>query len=104
MFYTFMFEILAIWWGCLPEWGNWIAYECSKDFDMSNAASTWVGLIAGVLIGGAITWWIYNRQKKTSNKQDEVLKHIEELEERHETILEKILALDEKIDSILEKK
>jgi len=98
-----MFEILAIW-GCLPEW-NSTAYECLKEVhDMSNAASTWVGLIAGVLIGGAITWWIYNRQKKTSNKQDEVLKHIEELEERNENILEKILALDEKIDSILEKK
>jgi Na+/glutamate symporter len=98
-----MFEILAIW-GCLPEW-NSTAYECLKgSHDMSNAASTWVGLIAGVLIGGAITWWIYNRQKKTSNKQDEVLMHIEELEEKHENMLEKILALDEKIDSILEKK
>jgi Na+/glutamate symporter len=98
-----MFEILAIW-GCLPEW-NSTTYECLQDVhDMSNAASTWVGLIVGVLIGLVISWWIYNRQKKTSIKQDQVLSHIEELEERHENILQKILVLDEKIDSILEKK
>jgi hypothetical protein len=98
-----MFEILAFW-GCLPELNSSV-YECSKNLhDMSNAAGTWVGLIAGVAIGGAITWWIYNRQKKTSNKQDEVLKHIEQLEERHENILQKILMLEEKIDSIIEKR
>jgi hypothetical protein len=42
--------------------------------------------------------------KETSNKQDEVLKHIEQLEERHEHILQKILMLEEKIDSIIEKR
>lgn len=70
---------------------------------MSNAASTWVGLIVGVLIGVVISWWIYNRQKKTTIEQDKVLKHIEELEKKHENILQNILALDEKIDYILEK-
>ncbi|MDR4512735.1 MAG: hypothetical protein MRJ93_13635 [Nitrososphaeraceae archaeon] len=98
-----MFAILGIW-GCLPEW-NSAVYECSKQFDdMSNAASTWVGLIVGVLIGVVISWWIYNRQKKTTIDQDKVLKHIEELEKKHENILQNILSLDEKIDSILEKR
>lgn len=69
---------------------------------MSHAAGTWVGLIVGILIG-VVIYWIYNRQKKTSTSQDKVLKHIEELEKKHENILQKILTLDEKIDFILEK-
>jgi glycerol uptake facilitator-like aquaporin len=97
-----LFEVLAIW-GCLPEW-NSTTYECAN-FDMSNAASTWVGLIVGALIGAAITWWIYNRQKKISDKQDEIfLMYIGHLEESHGRILEKISTLDEKIDSILERR
>ena len=38
--------------------------DCTKDADISNAASTWVGLAAGIIIGAIITWWVYNRQKK----------------------------------------
>lgn len=98
-----LLELLAIW-GCLPEW-NSTAYDCPNfSSDMSNAASTWVGLIVGILIGGVITWWIYNRQKKTSEIQNEVLRHIEVLEEAHGDILGKILKLDKKIDAIIEKK
>ena len=72
-------------------------------FDMTNAASTWVGLVAGVGIGSVITWWVYYRQKKIAEKQDHVLAHMEKLEqtmidtEKH--ILEKILRLDKKFDS-----
>ena len=44
----------------------------------------------GGIIGGIISWWIYNRQKRTSEKQDEGLSRIKELEERHEVILRSI--------------
>ena len=44
----------------------------------------------GGIIGAIISWWIYNRQKRTSEKQDEGLRRIKELEERHEVILESI--------------
>jgi Na+/glutamate symporter len=104
-----MFEILVSWWGCVGGVENDTSLfgyldGCSKNFDMSNTGSAWFGLIGGLLIGGLISLWIYNRQKKTSDKQDKVLKNIEKLEKKHEDILHKILALDKKIDSILEKK
>ena len=88
----------------MTELRSLLGGDCTSTADISNAASTWVGLIAGVIIGAVITWWIYNRQKKTSDKQDEVLKHIVHLEERNKSMLEKIFNLEEKIDSILEKK
>ena len=105
----FMFEILASWGGCVPQLENDTSLfgyldGCTGNFDISNTGSAWLGLIGGLLIGGLICLWIYNRQKKTSAKQDEVLRNIEKLENRHEDILKKIPALDEKIDSILEKK
>jgi len=58
---------------------------------MSNAASTWIGLIAGLVIGALITWWVYNRQRKTSDKQDILLEQIVSMEK-------KILSLEEKIE------
>ena len=86
--------VLAIW-GCMWEWDP----NCSKDyFDMSNAASTWIGLIAGGIIAIIITWWVYNRQNKTSEKQeriiediDKVVKKMERQEEMHRAHQEKIL-------------
>jgi hypothetical protein len=68
-------------------------------------------------MGGIISWWIYNRQKKTSDKEDEVLQHIQDLEENNELVLKKIeyfeennekllqniFQLEKKIDSIIEK-
>lgn len=78
---------------------------------ISNAWSTWVGIIIGGAIGAAIAWWIYYRQKKTSEKQEHIIKRIKRLEEKHdsmlktiEVILNQILILDKKIDSILENK
>jgi len=70
--------------------------DCTKNMDISNAASTWVGLVAGIVIGLVITWWVYNRQEKTSYMQEKLLGQIVTLEK-------KILSLEEKIESMLEK-
>ncbi len=80
-----MYELQAIFGG-----------DCDRNADISNAGSTWVGLVAGIIIGVIITWWVYNRQKKTSDIQDKLLKQVVALEN-------KILSLEEKIESILEK-
>lgn len=68
--------------------------DCPPEMDMSNAASTWIGLVVGVAIGALITWWVYNRQNKTSQMQDKLLDQILTLEN-------KILSLEEKIESLL---
>ena len=60
--------------------------DCNKG-DISNAWSTWVGLFVGAAMGAVITWWVYYRQKKISEKQDELLNHIADLEEHNKTIL-----------------
>lgn len=87
-----MYELQAIFGG-----------DCNRNADISNAGSTWVGLAAGIIIGVIITWWVYNRQKKISEKQDEFLTHIADLEERNKTMLNKILSLEEKIEDMLKK-
>jgi hypothetical protein len=105
-------SILAIW-GCVPEF----AKDC---IDMTNSSSTYLGIAGGAAVGAAISWWIYNRQKKTSRTQDNILRRIENLEEKNKKILahleafaknhestlnkivhlnENILALDKKIES-----
>src|SRR5581483_11199612 len=71
--------ILAIW-GCIPE----LTKEC---VDMTNSSSTYLGIVAGVAIGGLISWWIYNRQKKTTVVQDNILERIEKIEENNGKIL-----------------
>jgi uncharacterized membrane protein YgaE (UPF0421/DUF939 family) len=97
-------------WGCIPE----ITSGC---IDMTNAGSTYLGIIIGAIIGAIISWWIYNRQKKISNEQDNLLSHIKDLEEnnelilkrveyyqeKHEKLLKSLLSLEKKIDSFLEK-
>lgn len=103
-----LFEILAIW-GCVPEF----AKDC---VDMTNTSSTYLSIVIGAVIGGLVSWWVYNRQKKTSDMQDYTLKRVEELEESHdrllksiqkfqshqEKMLRNILDLERKIDSIIE--
>ena len=84
--------------GCVYFFG----VDCNKG-DISNAWSTWVGLVVGAAIAAVVTWWVYYRQKKISEKQDELLKHIADLEERNKTMLNKILSLEEKIEAMLEK-
>ena len=82
-------------WGCIPE----LFPTC---IDMTNASSTYLGIIIGAIIGGIVSWWIFNRQKKTSDKQDYTLNRIEHLEKNNEKLLEKIFDLNRKIDSLLE--
>ncbi|MDE1843999.1 MAG: hypothetical protein KGI10_01565 [Thaumarchaeota archaeon] len=91
-----------------------ISKNCS---DMSNASSTYLGILGGAIVGGIVSWWIYNRQKRTSEQQDKILGRIEKLEENHSEILKKladfddkheysfdaIQELDKKIDSLLKK-
>ena len=103
-----LFLALALW-GCMPE----LTKNC---VDITNASSTYLSLGLGAIIGAVISWWIYNMQKKTSMKQDETLRRINELEESHdkvlksiqhfqqhqEKLLSKILSLDKKIDAIIE--
>ena len=43
---------------------------------MTNASSTYLGVLIGAIIGVIIFWWIYYRQKKTTEKQDEVIKKL----------------------------
>jgi len=84
-----MFPFLFSIWGCIPE----ITKDCT---DMTNAASTYLGIIAGTIIGAVISWWIYYRQKKISQMQDHILSRIKELEENHGEILKKLAEFDEK--------
>ena len=88
-----MIQLITLsFYGCIPE----LTSGC---VDMTNASSTYLGIVIGALIGVIISWWIYYRQKKTSEKQDEVIKKIADLEELHLTLLKKI----EKIDKQHEK-
>jgi len=98
-------------WGCIPE----ITSNCQ---DMTNASSTYIGIIIGAIIAGLITWWVYNRQNKTAKQQDKMLKkiidlenlyiktleRIEDLDKNHDATLQSILKIDEKVKIILEKK
>jgi hypothetical protein len=84
---------LAIW-GCIPE----LSSDC---VDMTNSSSTYLGIVAGAIVGGVVSWWVYNRQKKTAETQDELLNKIAQLEERHDEMLARIEALDRRHDAIL---
>jgi hypothetical protein len=106
-----MIPILFYLWGCVPE----LQPGC---IDMTNASSTYLGIAGGAIIGAIVSWWIYNRQKKTSDSQDYILRRIKDLEENHDSILKKleefddrhessinaISNLNEKLDSFLKKK
>ena len=87
-------NLLLATWGCIHEISN----DCQ---DMTNASSTYLGIADGSIIGGIISWWIYNRQKKTTEKQDLTLKHIKELNERHDGILQRLEQSDIRHDSTL---
>ncbi|MDE1829095.1 MAG: hypothetical protein KGI25_02115 [Thaumarchaeota archaeon] len=68
---------------------------------MSNASSAYLGIMAGTIIGSVVSWWIYNRQKKTSDSQDNILCRIKDLEENHDAILKKLADFDDKHESSL---
>ena len=86
--------LLPLTWGCIPE----LSPDC---MDMTNSSSTYLGTIIGALIGVIISWWIFNRQKKTSDKQDYTLNRIEQLERYNEKLLEKIKNLEEHNEKLL---
>ena len=90
------FPNLFFLWGCIPE----ITTGCQ---DMTNASSTYLGIAVGAVIGGIISWWIYNRQKKTAEIQDLTLNQIKELDENHDIILKRIEDLDSRHEEILNK-
>lgn len=106
MLLPYFFDI----WGCVPE----ITKNCQ---DMTNASSTYLGIAGGAVIGAVVSWWIYNRQKKTADMQDSALNSIKELDESHDRILKKledsdmrhdttintITELSKKIDALIEK-
>ena len=101
-------QTLALW-GCIPE----ITRDC---VDMTNASSTYLSIALGAIVGGLISWWVYKIQKKTTAKQDETLRGLNDLEESHdkvlksiqhfqqhqERILDKVLSLECKIDAMME--
>jgi Na+/glutamate symporter len=89
-----MVVVLVALWGCIPE----ITRDCQ---DMTNASSTYLGILLGAIIGGLVSWWIYNRQKKTSKKQDHFIHRINELEERHDRMLKTIEKIEERNNAIL---
>ena len=76
-------------WGCMPE----LSKNC---VDMTNASSTYLGIVGGAITGGVVSWWIYNRQKYTTLKQDHILGRIKDLEENHTNILKKLEDFDDK--------
>jgi gas vesicle protein len=87
-------DLLLDIWGCIPE----LSKGCQ---DMTNASSTFLGIAVGALIGGIISWWIYNRQKKTTEKQDFTLARIQEFDELHERMLERLQESEKRNDSTL---
>jgi chromosome segregation ATPase len=76
-------------WGCMTE----ISKNC---MDMSNASSTYLGIVGGAITGGIVSWWVYNRQNRTSMQQDKILSRIEDLEKNHSDILKKLADFDDK--------
>ena len=87
-----LFQILAIW-GCVPE----ITNDC---IDMTNASSTYLGIAGGAIIGAIVSWWVYNRQKKTADMQDSALNRIKELDESHDRILKKLDDFDTRHETL----
>jgi Na+/glutamate symporter len=87
-------DILLLTWGCIPE----VTRDCQ---DMTNASSTYIGIVIGAVIGAIISWWIYNRQKKTTEKEDLMLRHIKELDEHHDSVLKRLEESEARHDSTL---
>jgi uncharacterized membrane-anchored protein YhcB (DUF1043 family) len=89
-----LLQILALWWGCMPE----LHKDC---IDMTTASGTYLSVAVGAIVGAVISWWIFHMQNKTSVKQDETLRHLNGLEENHDETLRHINGLEENHDKIL---
>jgi len=83
-------------WGCVPE----LTKNC---IDMTNASSAYLGIVIGALIALAISWWIYDRQNRTSIKQDHILQRTRELEQKNTQILMKLEKFAEHDSELLDK-
>jgi hypothetical protein len=75
--------IAYLMWGCIPEFTE----SCA---DVTNAFSTYFSILIGAIIGGLISWLIYNGQKNIAEKQDATLESIKALNQRHKMMLRKI--------------
>lgn len=97
-------QVLALW--DMPE----ITRGC---MDMTNASSAYLSIVLGAIVGALISWWVFKIQKKTTAKQDETLRRIDDLEESHDRVLKSIqhfqqhqerllnmLSLEDKIDTL----
>jgi predicted RNase H-like nuclease (RuvC/YqgF family) len=88
--------LLFVIWGCVPE----LTKDC---VDMTNTSSTYLSIIIGAGIGVAISWWIYDRQKKTSIQQDYILQRVRDLEQKNTQVLMKLENFAERHDELLNK-
>jgi hypothetical protein len=57
---------IFIMWGCVD------LKDCFSAEDLSNIASTYIGIIIGALIGGFISWLIYDMSRE--GEQEEQIK------------------------------
>ena len=80
--YCMLVYAIAIW-GCMPE----ITKDC---IDMTNASSTYLSIALGAVVGALISWLIFTLQKKSSIKQEQNLKRLNDLNESHDRILKLI--------------
>jgi hypothetical protein len=60
-----------------------------------------LSIIIGAGIGVAISWWIYDRQKKTSFQQDYILHRVRDLEQQNSQVLMKLESFAERHDELL---
>jgi uncharacterized membrane protein YgaE (UPF0421/DUF939 family) len=63
--------------------------------DYSTGPSTYFSLLIGAIVGGTVSWWIFKRQKMTSEKQDIAIKRIETLNENHERLLKRMEQIEQ---------
>ena len=85
---------VSVIWGCVPE----LTKDC---IDMTNTSSTYLSIIIGAGIGVAISWWVYDRQKKTSVQQDNILQRVRDLEQKNMQVLMKLESFAESHDELL---
>jgi hypothetical protein len=85
-------------WGCIPE----LSRNC---MDMTNSSNTYLGIIAGAIIGGIVSDkqdYTLSRIEQLENYNEKLLEKIKAVEEYNEKLLEKIFDLNKKIDSLIE--